>query len=42
MFAIAFDLAVADAEAHHPKGFQAAYLDIESWSDVTHLVKGKI
>ena len=28
MFAIAFDLTVADAEAHHPKGFQAAYLDI--------------
>jgi virulence-associated protein VapD len=28
MFAIAFDLTVADAEEHHPKGYQAAYLDI--------------
>ena len=28
MFAIAFDLTVADPQAHHPKGFQAAYADI--------------
>ncbi|MFT4178808.1 MAG: virulence factor [Thermomonas sp.] len=28
MFAIAFDLTVKDAEAHHPKGVSAAYTDI--------------
>ena len=28
MFAIAFDLTVADAETYHPKGYQAAYADI--------------
>ena len=28
MFAIAFDLTIADAETHHPKGYQAAYADI--------------
>jgi virulence-associated protein VapD len=28
MFAIAFDLVVADAEAHHPRGVTAAYADI--------------
>jgi len=28
MFAIAFDLTVADAEQHHPKGVSQAYTDI--------------
>ena len=28
MFAIAFDLVVADAEEHHPRGVSAAYSDI--------------
>ncbi len=28
MFAITFDLVVADTEAHHPKGVSAAYCDI--------------
>ena len=28
MFAIAFDLVVADTEAHHPKGISQAYADI--------------
>jgi virulence-associated protein VapD len=28
MFAIAFDLMVAEVEALHPKGFQAAYAEI--------------
>ncbi len=28
MFAIAFDLIVADAEAHHPRGVTAAYADV--------------
>ena len=28
MFAIAFDLIVADAEEHHPRGVSAAYADI--------------
>ena len=28
MFAIAFDLKVADTEQHHPKGAQQAYADI--------------
>ena len=28
MFAIAFDLTVAEAEAHHPRGAQHAYTDI--------------
>ena len=30
MFAIAFDLIVADAEEHHPRGVSAAYADIAS------------
>lgn len=30
MFAIAFDLVVADAAAHHPKGVSAAYSDVGS------------
>ena len=30
MFAIAFDLVVADAEEHHPRGATAAYADIAS------------
>ena len=30
MFAIAFDLVVADAEEHHPRGATAAYADIGS------------
>ena len=30
MFAIAFDLVVADAEEHHPRGATAAYADIVS------------
>ena len=28
MFAIAFDLTVAEAEEHHPKGYVQAYTDI--------------
>jgi virulence-associated protein VapD len=28
MYAIAFDLTVADAEQHHPKGVSQAYADI--------------
>lgn len=30
MFAIAFDLVVKDAEAHHPKGVSQAYADVAS------------
>jgi virulence-associated protein VapD len=30
MFAIAFDLVVADTEAHHPKGISQAYADIRA------------
>ena len=30
MFAIAFDLVVADTEKHHPKGISQAYADIGS------------
>jgi virulence-associated protein VapD len=30
MFAIAFDLVVADTEKHHPKGISQAYTDIGS------------
>ena len=30
MFAIAFDLIVADADEHHPKGVSAAYAEIAS------------
>ena len=30
MFAIAFDLTVAEVEAIHPKGYQAAYAEIGS------------
>jgi virulence-associated protein VapD len=30
MFAIAFDLVVADTEAHHPKGISQAYVDIRT------------
>ena len=30
MFAIAFDLVVADTEKHHPKGVSQAYTDIGS------------
>ena len=30
MFAIAFDLVVADTEKHHPKGVSQAYSDISS------------
>lgn len=30
MFAIAFDLIVSEAEAHHPKGTSQAYADIGS------------
>ena len=29
MFAIAFDLVVANTEAAHPRGYRQAYLDIE-------------
>ena len=28
MYAVAFDLVVADTEAHHPKGVSQAYADI--------------
>ena len=30
MFAIAFDLVVADTEKHHPKGISQAYTDISN------------
>ncbi|MCJ2043839.1 virulence factor [Methylobacterium sp. J-078] len=30
MFAIAFDLVVAEAQAHHPKGVSQAYSDIRT------------
>jgi virulence-associated protein VapD len=30
MYAIAFDLVVADTEAHHPKGISQAYADIHA------------
>jgi virulence-associated protein VapD len=30
MFAIAFDLVVADTQRHHPKGVSQAYSDIEA------------
>jgi virulence-associated protein VapD len=30
MFAIAYDLVVADAQMHHPRGHRQAYLDIAS------------
>ncbi|WP_342151078.1 virulence factor [Methylorubrum sp. SB2] len=30
MFAIAFDLVVADTQAHHPKGLSQAYSDIRT------------
>jgi virulence-associated protein VapD len=30
MFAIAFDLVVADAVEHHPRGVAAAYMDIST------------
>jgi virulence-associated protein VapD len=30
MFAIAFDLIVADAQQHHPRGYRQAYLDAAS------------
>lgn len=30
MFAIAFDLVVADTQVHHPKGVSQAYTDIKS------------
>lgn len=30
MFAIAYDMTVADAQQHHPRGHRQAYLDIES------------
>jgi virulence-associated protein VapD len=30
MFAIAYDLTVADAQQHHPRGHRQAYLDIAS------------
>lgn len=44
MFAIAFDLVVAETEQHHPKGVTRAYADIrsfcvEQWSDFTPLIK---
>ncbi|MBV1695307.1 MAG: virulence factor [Hyphomicrobiales bacterium] len=29
MFAIAFDLSIADAQRHHPRSSRQAYLDIE-------------
>ena len=43
MYAVAFDLTVADTEKHHPKGVSQAYIRafrIEQWSDFTSLVKG--
>jgi virulence-associated protein VapD len=30
MFAIAYDLIVADAQRHHPRGYRQAYLDVAS------------
>ena len=44
MYAVAFDLVVADTELHHPKGVSQAYADIrafriEQWSDFTAVVK---
>jgi len=30
MYAVAFDLVVADAEQHHPKGAIRAYVDIDA------------
>ena len=30
MFAIAFDLVVADVQKHHPKGVAQAYIDIRA------------
>ena len=33
MFAIAFDLVVADTQAHHPKGVPQAYADIRATLD---------
>lgn len=30
MYAVAFDLVVADTELHHPKGVSQAYADIGS------------
>jgi virulence-associated protein VapD len=30
MFAIAYDMTVADAQQHHPRGHRQAYSDIES------------
>jgi virulence-associated protein VapD len=50
MFAIAFDMVVADLREHHPKGISNAYTDIasardvrgfrvENWSDFTLSVK---
>ena len=30
MFAIAFDLVVADVQKHHPKGVAQAYIDIKA------------
>ena len=29
MFAIAYDMTVADAKQHHPRGYRQAYLDVE-------------
>lgn len=45
MFAISFDLTVADTELNHPKGVTQAYAEIgafriEQWSDFTAVVKG--
>jgi virulence-associated protein VapD len=48
VFAIAFDLVVAETAANHPKGVSQAYADIgsvlgdfgfEQWSDFTPIVK---
>ena len=48
MFAIAFDLIVADTSRNHPKGVTQAYNDIgstlasfgfEQWSDFTPVIK---
>lgn len=33
MYAIAFDLVVADTEKHHPKGVTQAYTDIKNILD---------
>jgi virulence-associated protein VapD len=35
MFAIAFDLVVAEAEKFHPEGFS----QVEQWSDFTPIMK---